>query len=83
MLILHVKSVVTEPAKQNMDLVEGNEQNRKDFNIMGKKILYLEEQNFTVRKAKIYAHLLSECRSTCLRAAAVSNVIKLLQAGDF
>ena len=29
----------------------------------------------------IYAHLLPECRRTCLRTAAVGTVIKPLQAG--
>ena len=49
----------------------------------GKKCYHLnpEPQNFTVRSAKIYAPLLPECRSKCLRITAVSTVIKLLKAG--
>ena len=65
-----------------MDLDEDNEQKRKDFN----NIYFLNTTlsgaaKFNLRSAKIYAPLLPECRSTCLRTAAVSTVIKLLQAG--
>ena len=43
--------------------------------------LNLEQQHLTVTSAKIYAPLLLECRSTCLRITAETTVIQRLQAG--
>ena len=46
-----------------------------------KKIqLYLEQHTLTLRSAKIYAPLLPQCTSTGLKTAALSTVVKLLQA---
>jgi hypothetical protein len=65
-----------------MNHVEEYEQNRNDFNNINIKIpLYLEQKNLTARSANIYAPLLPKFRSTYLRTAVVSTVIKLLQAG--
>ena len=65
-----------------MNRVKDYEQNRNDFNNINIKIpLYVEQKNLTARSAKIYAPLLHKFRSTCLRTAVVSTVIKLLQAG--
>ena len=73
-----LKHVIVE---QKMDIVEDNEQNRKDFNIKKKVLpLNLRQLNLTVRSAKIYAPLLPECRNTC-RSSAEITVIKLWQAG--
>ena len=63
-----------------MDLDEDDEQNKRGFNNK-KNTTQLMQQNLTLRSAKIYVYLLPECRSTCLKTAAVSTVIKLLQAG--
>ena len=63
-----------------MDLNE--DMNKIERTLEMKKIpLYSEQQTFNLRSAKIYAHLLPECRSTCLGITAVSTVLKLLQAG--
>ena len=64
-----------------MDLVEDNEQNRKDYNNINKIPHYMEQHKLTLISANIYVHPLPECRSTCMRTAAVSTVIKLFQAG--
>ena len=40
-----------------MDLDEDNKQNRNDFNNIKKIQLWLEQQNLTLRSAKMYAHL--------------------------
>ena len=65
-----------------MKRVEDYEQNRNEFNNINIKIpLYLEQKDLTARSAKIYAPLLPQFRSTCLRTAVVSTVIQILQAG--
>ena len=65
-----------------MNCVKDYEQNRNDFNNINIKIpRNLEQKSLMARSAKIYAPLLHKFRSTWLRTAVVSIVIKLLQAG--